>query len=303
MGFKIGTTKWLTKQACAFRGHDELVNSLNHGNFIELIKLLAKMNEEINKISTKIQKKLLNIIANKVQHKIQDEVDTKFCIIVDEALDESHKEQMAIILKYVDCDDETKALSLKNEICSVLAQCNLLLKVLRGQGYDGASNMIGKWNELRYLFLNDCSYAYYVHCFAHRLQKLNSIVNFPSASSKCYFELKSASEKEIIYFNTLEELETNTTTNQVRTLQGLEIHVGAHILLHSVLDLIDEFKSFDIDNICSLAEKVYPHDFTPNEVLALRRELEQYKIDVLSNPWFQNIASFMSNVERFIERK
>ena len=45
----IVATKWLPKQASTFRGHDESVNSLNRGNFIELIKLLATMNEEINR--------------------------------------------------------------------------------------------------------------------------------------------------------------------------------------------------------------------------------------------------------------
>ncbi|KAK9713266.1 hypothetical protein RND81_06G016100 [Saponaria officinalis] len=38
------------------------------------------------------------------------------------------------------------------------------------QGYDGASNMRGEWSGLQTLFLNECPYAYYVHCFAHRLQ-------------------------------------------------------------------------------------------------------------------------------------
>ena len=46
----IIATKWLAKQACTFRCHDESVNSLNRGNFIELIKLLTTMNEEINKV-------------------------------------------------------------------------------------------------------------------------------------------------------------------------------------------------------------------------------------------------------------
>jgi hypothetical protein len=39
---------------------------------------------------------------------------------------------------------------------------------IRGQGYDGASNMRGEWNGLQALVLKDCPYAYYVHCFAHR---------------------------------------------------------------------------------------------------------------------------------------
>ena len=103
--------KWLAMQGCAFKGHDESTCSVNRGNFIELIKLQAKANEEIAKIvlenapgnckytSLMIQKKLLHILANKVRNKIREELgDSKFCILVDEALDESSKEQMAIIL-------------------------------------------------------------------------------------------------------------------------------------------------------------------------------------------------------------
>jgi len=30
--------------------------------------------------------------------------------------------------------------------------------------------MRGEWKGLQALFLNDCPCAYYVHCFAHRLQ-------------------------------------------------------------------------------------------------------------------------------------
>ena len=52
----------------------------------------------------------------------------------------------------------------------VLSRHNLDVSNIRGQGYDGASNMRGEWNGLQALFLNDNPYAYYVHCFAHRLQ-------------------------------------------------------------------------------------------------------------------------------------
>ena len=76
----------------------------------------AKANEENAKIVLKnapgnckytppmIQKELLHILANKVWNKIRKEVgDSKFCILIDEALDEFSKEQMAIILRYTDC--------------------------------------------------------------------------------------------------------------------------------------------------------------------------------------------------------
>jgi hypothetical protein len=47
----------------------------------------------------------LQVIVSKVQDKICEEIgESKFCIIVDEAYDESKKEQMAIVLRFVDED-------------------------------------------------------------------------------------------------------------------------------------------------------------------------------------------------------
>jgi hypothetical protein len=46
----IATVKWLTSQACAFRGHDETPESKNRGNFLELRKLLADFNPEIAEV-------------------------------------------------------------------------------------------------------------------------------------------------------------------------------------------------------------------------------------------------------------
>ena len=131
--------------------------------------------------SLDIQKEILNILATRVRNKIREEIgDAKFCILVDEALDKSNREQMAIVLRFVNCDgfvqecffdvvgvDETSAKTLKKGICNVLTRHNLQVENMWGQGYNGASNMRGAWNGLQALFLKDCPYAYYVHCFAH----------------------------------------------------------------------------------------------------------------------------------------
>ncbi|KAG7951501.1 hypothetical protein I3843_12G009700 [Carya illinoinensis] len=217
----IESVRWLTFQACAFRGHDESSDSKNQGNFIELIKLLASYNDQVNGVvmenapqnakytSPKIQKEILHIFANKVRNVICEEIgDTKFCILVDEARDESKREQMAIILRFVDKDD-TMAPTLKNEICALLSRYDLQIENIRGQGYDGGSNMRGEWNGLQALFLKDCPYVYYVHCWAHKLQlalvaasreakyfyqffvHLTSIINIVVGSFKRHDELQS----------------------------------------------------------------------------------------------------------------
>ncbi|CAL8994957.1 unnamed protein product [Prunus brigantina] len=152
---------------------------------IEVEKVVLENAPGIAKyIASTIQKEILNIFTNKVRKKIREEVgeDGKFCILVDEVLDESKKEQMAIILRFVGRDGfireqffeiisvhGTNSSTLKTEICKVLGKHTLLVKNMLGQGYDGASNMRGQWNGLQALFLNDYPYAYYIHCFAHRL--------------------------------------------------------------------------------------------------------------------------------------
>jgi hypothetical protein len=118
------------------------------------VKLLAAYNDDVAKIvldnalknvkytSPKIQKKILHIIAKKVRDVIHKDIgDAKFCIFVDEARDESKREQMVIILRFVNKDSfirerffcilhvkDTIASTLKKEICGALSCNNLLVE-------------------------------------------------------------------------------------------------------------------------------------------------------------------------------
>jgi len=145
---------------------------------------------------------------------------------------------MAIVLRFVDKDGfiqerffdivhvkDTSALTLKNKISDVLSRYCLDIQSIRGQWYDGASNMRGEWKGLQALFLSDCPCAYYVHCFAHRLQlalvaasrevvyvheffsNLNFIINVVGASCKRHDELQAAQAAEIAHLIAIDELE------------------------------------------------------------------------------------------------
>jgi hypothetical protein len=41
---------WLAFQACSFQGHDESHDSMNQGNFFEMIKLITSYNEEVKAV-------------------------------------------------------------------------------------------------------------------------------------------------------------------------------------------------------------------------------------------------------------
>ena len=195
MKASVFIVQYLAFQAIAFRGRNKSFSSLNHGNFHESLGIVTFWNEKVAEIiekasknatytSPRIQKEILHVFSIKVKKAIQEEIgDAKFCIMVDEARDESMKEQMAMVFRYVDAEGfvkerffeliyvvDTAALTLKKGIYSLLSQHCLDIKNIRRQGDDGASNMRGMWNGLQALILNDCPYAYYIYCFAHRLQ-------------------------------------------------------------------------------------------------------------------------------------
>lgn len=253
----------MTLQACALRGHDESPDSMNQGNFLELVKLLASYNKDVKAVvlenaprnakytSPDVQKEILSIYARKVQVAIREEIgNSKFCIMVDEARDESKKEQMAIVIRFVSKEGhimerfldlihvkDTAAVTLKESIYAVLADNNLSVNDIRGQGYDGASNMRGEWNGLKALILGDCPYAYYIHCMAHQLQlalvaasrevhevhnffqNANFIINVVSASTKRNDELLAKQAADIAREIELGELDTGRGENQMVSLQ------------------------------------------------------------------------------------
>ncbi|XP_066384574.1 uncharacterized protein [Miscanthus floridulus] len=119
--YSLRCIKFLLRQGLAFRGHDESEESSNRGNFIELLKFLAGNSEEVNKY-----------VLNNAP--------------ADESSDISHKEQLALCLRYVDKlgrpyehfigvvhVDNTTSLSLKKAIEGLLVINGLSLQQIRGQ--------------------------------------------------------------------------------------------------------------------------------------------------------------------------
>ncbi|XP_071737172.1 uncharacterized protein [Rutidosis leptorrhynchoides] len=249
-----------------------------------MLKLLASYNDELAKVvlgnapynsqctSGLIQKEILSIIANNVRKHIRNEVgDSYFCVMIDEARDESKQEQMAIVLRFVDKDGlirerfltlvhvyDTCSLTLKTNLWNQLLHYQFDTTKIRGQGYDGASNMRGEWNGLQALVAKDCPYAYYVHCFAHRLQlvlvassrevisvhqfftKLTSIINVVCASSKRHDELQKAKSDHIKCLLELGEIKYGKGKNQVGTIRrASDTRWGSHF--NSVCSLIDMY--------------------------------------------------------------
>ncbi|KAG5623189.1 hypothetical protein H5410_008407 [Solanum commersonii] len=195
LSVSVDVVRLLITQGLAFRGHDESKSSLSRGNFLQILSWYAKRCDKIRDYvlehapqndqmtSPIIQKDI--VIACKIEtvKAILEELNGDyFALLVDESFDISRKKQMAIVLRYVDrmgfvmvrlIDiihiQDTSALSLKETIINLLAQHSLSPSRVRGQCYDGASNMQGEVNGLKMLIRQESRSAHSIHYFAHQL--------------------------------------------------------------------------------------------------------------------------------------
>ena len=124
--------------------------------------MLQKVLKNCKLIHHEIQKDIVNAVACETSKAIIKDLDNGFfSILVDESRDISVKEQMALVLRYVNKKGiiierflgivhvaSITALSLKYVEC-LLCEHNLSLSKLCGQGYDGASNIQSDINGLK----------------------------------------------------------------------------------------------------------------------------------------------------------
>ena len=105
-----------------------------------------------------------------------------FSLIADETSDICNQEQVSICVRYCTntlqsdevflCFYETCKTYSSTSFCLIkdgLMRLGLDISGLRGQGYDGGSNMAGKINGLQQKMLKENPKALYFHCIGHQL--------------------------------------------------------------------------------------------------------------------------------------
>nr|KAJ0184695.1 hypothetical protein LSAT_V11C900476850 [Lactuca sativa] len=178
------------------------------------------------------------------------------------------------------------------------------------------AQMRGEWNGLQALVLKDCPYAYYVHCFAHRLQlalvatsreiipvhqfftNLLFTINVVCASGKRHDELQKAKANEIEQLLELGEIESATLDKQLYELNN-RFNDQVMKLLSLSPTLVS--KVINIDQICRLVEKYYPEDLTEQERIQLRYQLEIFNIDMTKNPRLSGVSTIAELCKRLVE--
>jgi hypothetical protein len=190
----FSSVKYLIRQGIALRG-----KAFDDGNLIRLLELrgddipglhewLGRLSSDSPKqrhlLSPAVQNEIVTLYSHSVIKSIVSEIQEQesFAIICDGTQDISGKEQESICLRYVDKNlfareqfiglyevSETTGSSIASMLLDVFHRLGLSLSKLRGQCYDGASNMSGAYRGAQSLILDKQPLAYYTHCSAHRV--------------------------------------------------------------------------------------------------------------------------------------
>lgn len=198
----IETILFCGRQGLPLRGHrdsgpielEDITSS--QGNFRELLKYRCKTDENLKnhlELGAKNAQYVSPVIQNEVlevNNKIILEVLVKkinkagfFSIMADETADISTVEQLSICIRYFDDNSKTinehfiqfvpitdcSGKGIADTILQKLVEWEIDITQCRGQGYDGASAMSGKFNGVQTHIREKIPSALYVHCSAHVL--------------------------------------------------------------------------------------------------------------------------------------
>lgn len=232
----ISVIVFISERGLAFRGENEILGSPQNGNYMGILELLAEYDDFLrghlethgnrgsghtNYLSSTICEEIINTIGKHVFDEIISRIKKckYFSISLDSTPDEGHVDQLSLVFRYMeDCtpverfltfmpNQGHKAKEMFNGLCTFLKENDLDIKNCRGQSYDNASAMSGKYNGLQALVLEENRLAAWIPCAGH---SLNLVLQ---AAAGCCLNAVS-------FFDFLEEIFVYFTasTNRYQTL-------------------------------------------------------------------------------------
>ena len=224
--------RFLSERGLAFRGSDETIDSPHNGNYLGIIELLSKFDPFLEQhisahgnqglghtsyLSSTIMEELIELMGNKVFEQILDELKSAkfYSISVDSTPDISHIDQLTCVVRYVLPSGPVERFltflepqrhtgeELGNSLVAFLKEHSISIQDCRGQSYDSASNMSGRYNEMQAFIKRQNKAAEYIPCAGHSL----NLVGQNSAS--CY-------RLAVSFFDILQKLYTFFTASSYR---------------------------------------------------------------------------------------
>ncbi|XP_038637303.1 zinc finger MYM-type protein 1-like [Scyliorhinus canicula] len=226
--------------------------SLQNGNFLGLLELISQFDPFLaghilkygnsgkgnpSYLSKTTCEELIQLMAQKVHALIVDEVKSSgyFSLSVDSTPDLSHIDQLSVVLRYLKYGQPIERFltflemkshtgeEMANQVLQYLREaCRLNFSKCRGQSYDNAANMSGRYKGMQQKFLETNKFVIYVPCAAHSLNLVGR-----SAVDCC--------QEAVNFFSTVQLLYTliSASSSRWKILKGC---IGNESVLKSLSD-------------------------------------------------------------------
>ena len=272
------------KQNISLRGHTELSNlgetsKFNPGNFIALLQLqiqsgdtvlknhFAKTPKNAQYRSPHIQNELISAIGEWFQQTKKSRLQHFLLSVQTKQLMPPQKSNCPLFcdtltkvvwcneefIEFILCDTGTSGEAIASKIKGALEYLSLNLKYLRGQSYDGAGNMAGRYQGAAAVIQRDYPRAVYFHCAAHALNlcivaacNVQEVRNFLATLEQiCLFFSFSAKRQQELTKN-IEELPVGETNRKklvsickTRWVSRIEAFEVFHVVLPAVTNTFE----------------------------------------------------------------
>jgi hypothetical protein len=156
------------------------------------LQLKKRSRGSVSYLSSTICEELIAQMGEQVLAYITNEIKAAkyYSVSIDSTPDASKIDRISVIIRYLPQPEGAapsmtatpkerflkflgtnghSALQLYESLKSFLAQAGIDIRTCRGQSYDNASNMSGKYKGVQALLMRDCSVAHFVPCFGHSL--------------------------------------------------------------------------------------------------------------------------------------
>ena len=193
--------KTLAERGLPFRGSHEVFGASDNANFLGILELLSQFDPFLadhiarygnagkgtpSYLYKTTCNEIIHLMSQKVRSAIVNEVKDAgyFSLSVDSTPDLSHTDQLSVVLRYV-CPKDGKPVErylnflvlkshtgedMANDVLQYLCEvCEIDLSKCRGQSYDNAANMAGRYKGMQQKLLEKNKYAVFIPCTAHSL--------------------------------------------------------------------------------------------------------------------------------------